>query len=77
MFCACFSCFQSYAENENECPACLPNNKKILDIIKSQVSILYEWNMTVLLMFEVISAVSLYDPFLDQIKHARSKADGN
>ncbi|KDR21303.1 Vacuolar protein sorting-associated protein 11-like protein [Zootermopsis nevadensis] len=29
-------CFQSYAENENECPACLPNNKKILDIIKSQ-----------------------------------------
>ncbi|KAJ9600043.1 hypothetical protein L9F63_009660, partial [Diploptera punctata] len=29
-------CFQSYAENENECPSCLPNNKKILDIIKSQ-----------------------------------------
>ncbi|KAK7790409.1 hypothetical protein R5R35_013503 [Gryllus longicercus] len=29
-------CFQSFAENENECPACLPNNKKILDIIRSQ-----------------------------------------
>lgn len=29
-------CFQSFAENENECPACLPNNKQILDIIKSQ-----------------------------------------
>ncbi|XP_047107852.1 vacuolar protein sorting-associated protein 11 homolog isoform X3 [Schistocerca piceifrons] len=29
-------CFQSFAENENECPACLPDNKKILDIIKSQ-----------------------------------------
>ncbi|XP_066993542.2 vacuolar protein sorting-associated protein 11 homolog [Anabrus simplex] len=29
-------CFQSFAENENECPACLPENKKILDIIKSQ-----------------------------------------
>lgn len=32
-------CFQSYSENENECPACLPNNKKILDIIKSQEQI--------------------------------------
>ncbi|CAG2064965.1 unnamed protein product, partial [Timema podura] len=30
------SCFQSYAENENECPACLPENKKILDVIRSQ-----------------------------------------
>lgn len=30
------SCFQSFSENENECPACLPNNKKLLDIIKSQ-----------------------------------------
>lgn len=29
-------CFQSFSENENECPVCLPNNKKILDIIKSQ-----------------------------------------
>nr|CAD7202335.1 unnamed protein product [Timema douglasi] len=29
-------CFQSYAENENECPACLPENKKILDVIRSQ-----------------------------------------
>lgn len=31
-----FSCFQSFSENENECPACLPNNKKLLDIIKAQ-----------------------------------------
>ena len=30
------SCFQSFSENENECPACLPNNKKLLDIIKAQ-----------------------------------------
>ncbi|XP_058799921.1 vacuolar protein sorting-associated protein 11 homolog isoform X5 [Phymastichus coffea] len=29
-------CFQSFSENENECPACLPNNKKWLDIIKVQ-----------------------------------------
>lgn len=29
-------CFQSFSENENECPACLPNNKKLLDIIKAQ-----------------------------------------
>ncbi|KAK0086649.1 hypothetical protein PV325_013769 [Microctonus aethiopoides] len=29
-------CFQSFSENENECPACLPNNKKLLDIIRSQ-----------------------------------------
>ncbi|XP_076626733.1 vacuolar protein sorting 11 [Colletes latitarsis] len=29
-------CFQSYSENENECPVCLPNNKKLLDIIKTQ-----------------------------------------
>ncbi|XP_066597141.1 vacuolar protein sorting-associated protein 11 homolog [Prorops nasuta] len=28
-------CFQSFSENENECPACLPNNKKLLDIIKA------------------------------------------
>nr|CAD7409648.1 unnamed protein product [Timema poppensis] len=27
---------ESYAENENECPACLPENKKILDVIRSQ-----------------------------------------
>lgn len=31
-----FSCFQSFSENENECPACLPSNKKWLDIIKVQ-----------------------------------------
>ncbi|XP_046752959.1 vacuolar protein sorting-associated protein 11 homolog isoform X2 [Diprion similis] len=30
------NCFQSFSENENECPACLPNNKKLLDIIKAQ-----------------------------------------
>ncbi|XP_054007633.1 vacuolar protein sorting-associated protein 11 homolog isoform X2 [Hylaeus anthracinus] len=29
-------CFQSFSENENECPVCLPNNKKLLDIIKAQ-----------------------------------------
>ncbi|XP_029051219.2 vacuolar protein sorting-associated protein 11 homolog isoform X3 [Osmia bicornis bicornis] len=29
-------CFQSFSENENECPACLPNNKKLLDIIRAQ-----------------------------------------
>lgn len=30
------SCFQSFSENENECPACLPNNNKSLDIIRAQ-----------------------------------------
>lgn len=29
-------CFQSFSENENECLACLPNNKKLLDIIRAQ-----------------------------------------
>ncbi|CAK9817084.1 Vacuolar protein sorting-associated protein 11 homolog [Anthophora quadrimaculata] len=29
-------CFQSFSENENECPACLPNNKQLLDIIRAQ-----------------------------------------
>ncbi|KAJ8686405.1 hypothetical protein QAD02_022199 [Eretmocerus hayati] len=29
-------CFQSFSESENECPACMPNNKKWLDIIKNQ-----------------------------------------
>lgn len=29
-------CFQSFSENENECPACTPSNKKWLDIIKVQ-----------------------------------------
>ncbi|XKL60972.1 hypothetical protein PGB90_008029 [Kerria lacca] len=29
-------CYQNYVENENECPACLPNNQKILGVIKSQ-----------------------------------------
>jgi len=35
-FSSCCSCFQSFSENENECPACLPNNKKLLDIIRAQ-----------------------------------------
>lgn len=29
-------CFQSFTESDNECPACLPENKNIFDIIKSQ-----------------------------------------
>jgi len=29
-------CFSSFAENDSECPACLNDNKKILDIVKSQ-----------------------------------------
>lgn len=29
-------CYQAFAENENECPACLQNNQKILGVIKSQ-----------------------------------------
>ncbi|XP_008204135.1 vacuolar protein sorting-associated protein 11 homolog isoform X1 [Nasonia vitripennis] len=29
-------CFQSFSENENECPACMPDNKKWLDIIRVQ-----------------------------------------
>ncbi|XP_075227326.1 vacuolar protein sorting-associated protein 11 homolog [Lycorma delicatula] len=29
-------CFQSFSEHDNECPACLPNNKKILDVIRAQ-----------------------------------------
>ena len=29
-------CFSSFADNDSECPACLNNNKKILDIVKSQ-----------------------------------------
>ena len=29
-------CFQSYSDNESECPACLNENKKIIDIVKSQ-----------------------------------------
>ncbi|PIK39430.1 putative vacuolar protein sorting-associated protein 11-like [Apostichopus japonicus] len=30
------SCFESYADNDQECPACLPENRKVLDIIKAQ-----------------------------------------
>ncbi|XP_014678705.1 PREDICTED: vacuolar protein sorting-associated protein 11 homolog [Priapulus caudatus] len=29
-------CFESYADNEQECPACLPQNKRVLDRIKEQ-----------------------------------------
>ncbi|KAG8269549.1 Vacuolar protein sorting-associated protein 11 [Homalodisca vitripennis] len=29
-------CFQSFYENENECPACLPKNKQIMDFIRAQ-----------------------------------------
>ncbi|XP_011305315.1 vacuolar protein sorting-associated protein 11 homolog [Fopius arisanus] len=29
-------CFQSFSENENECPACLPKNKQLLDRIRAQ-----------------------------------------
>ncbi|KAK2167121.1 hypothetical protein LSH36_32g21058 [Paralvinella palmiformis] len=29
-------CFESYAEHEAECPVCLPENRKILDIIRAQ-----------------------------------------
>ncbi|TRY63573.1 hypothetical protein TCAL_03655 [Tigriopus californicus] len=29
-------CFQSYSETETDCPSCYPENKKVLDIIKSQ-----------------------------------------
>ena len=31
----CFH-FQSFSDKEDECPACLPDNKKILDIVNSQ-----------------------------------------
>ncbi|XP_072041834.1 vacuolar protein sorting-associated protein 11 homolog [Amphiura filiformis] len=29
-------CFDSYADNDQECPACAPENHKVLDIIKAQ-----------------------------------------
>ena len=29
-------CFQSYSDNESECVYCLNENKKIIDIVKSQ-----------------------------------------
>uniref|UniRef100_A0A8C4Q9L1 Vacuolar protein sorting-associated protein 11 homolog n=1 Tax=Eptatretus burgeri TaxID=7764 RepID=A0A8C4Q9L1_EPTBU len=29
-------CFETYAENDSECPACLPENRKILDLLKAQ-----------------------------------------
>ncbi|KAK7475894.1 hypothetical protein BaRGS_00032862, partial [Batillaria attramentaria] len=29
-------CFESYAENDTECPACAPENRKFMDIIRAQ-----------------------------------------
>ena len=29
-------CFQSYSDSDSSCPACAPENKKILDMLKSQ-----------------------------------------
>ncbi|XP_022916247.2 vacuolar protein sorting-associated protein 11 homolog [Onthophagus taurus] len=29
-------CFQSYSENEKECPACQPENKKIIELLKAK-----------------------------------------
>lgn len=29
-------CFQSYSDNENECPACQPSNKNIVDLLKAR-----------------------------------------
>lgn len=28
-------CFQSFADNENECPACIPENKNLLELLKA------------------------------------------
>lgn len=33
-----FSCFQAFSESDDDCPACTPNNKQIMDIIRTQVS---------------------------------------
>ena len=30
------NCFESYCEGENECPICAPENRKIMEIIRSQ-----------------------------------------
>ncbi|KAK4874130.1 hypothetical protein RN001_013490 [Aquatica leii] len=29
-------CFQSFSDNENECPACVPQNKNLLELLKAQ-----------------------------------------
>ncbi|XP_069193192.1 vacuolar protein sorting-associated protein 11 homolog isoform X1 [Procambarus clarkii] len=29
-------CFESYSESDSDCPVCLPENKKMLDVIKAQ-----------------------------------------
>lgn len=29
-------CFQSFSENENECPACVPKNQKLLEMLKAR-----------------------------------------
>ncbi|KAF5291395.1 hypothetical protein FQR65_LT01705 [Abscondita terminalis] len=31
-------CFQSFSDNENECPACVPRNKDLLELLKAQES---------------------------------------
>lgn len=36
------SCFESYSESDADCPVCLPENKKMLDIIKAQVSFILQ-----------------------------------
>lgn len=33
-----FSCFQAFSESDDDCPACIPNNKQIMDIIRTQVN---------------------------------------
>uniref|UniRef100_A0AAW0WVG1 RING-type domain-containing protein n=1 Tax=Cherax quadricarinatus TaxID=27406 RepID=A0AAW0WVG1_CHEQU len=30
-------CFESYSESDSDCPVCLPENKKMLEVIKAQV----------------------------------------
>ena len=32
-------CFQSYSDSDRDCPACAPENKKILDILRSQEAV--------------------------------------
>ncbi|KAL1428528.1 hypothetical protein MTO96_002896 [Rhipicephalus appendiculatus] len=29
-------CFENYAENDTDCPECLPQHSKVLDILRSQ-----------------------------------------
>ena len=32
-----FSCFESYAENDSECPACMPENRSVTIEFKNQL----------------------------------------